>query len=66
MLDAAAGVTGTSPSASYGHAMATAGTDIYLFGGADFETGKGCDWWMGRGQTEGRAHAGWHGVGGGQ
>ena len=65
MLDAAAGVTGTSPSARSSHAMAAVGTDIYLFGGLT-DSGKGCDWWMGRGQTEGRAHAGWHGVGGGQ
>ena len=65
MLDAGAGVTGTSPSARYYHAMAAVGTDIYLFGGVT-GSGKGCDWWMWRGQTEGRAHAGWHGVGGGQ
>ena len=33
MLDAAAGVTGTSPSARWEHAMTAVGTDIYLFGG---------------------------------
>jgi len=65
MLDAAAGVTGTSPTATSQHAMAAVGTDIYLFGGWA-EPGKGGDWWMGRGQTEGRVHAGWHGVGGWQ
>ena len=50
MLDAAAGVTGTSPSARFDHAMAAVGTDIYLYGGSK---GKGCDWWKGRGQTKG-------------
>ena len=45
------------PSARYDHAMAAVGTDIYLFGGVEGSTSphKGCDWWMGRGQTEGRA-----------
>jgi hypothetical protein len=33
MLDAAAGVTGTSPIARDDHTMAAVGTDIYLFGG---------------------------------
>ena len=33
MLDAAAGVTGTSPSARQDHAMAAVGTEIYVFGG---------------------------------
>jgi len=32
-LDAAAGVTGTWPSARLSHALAAVGTDIYLFGG---------------------------------
>ena len=43
MLDAAAGVTGMSPSARNGHAMAAVGTDIYLSGGTP-DSGKGCDW----------------------
>ena len=51
MLDAAAGVTGTSPGARYSHAMTAVGTDIYLNGGYG-DSGKGCDRWMGRGQTE--------------
>ena len=33
MLDAAAGVTGTSPSTRQRHGMTAVGTDIYLFGG---------------------------------
>ena len=32
-LDTAAGVTGTGPSARYGHTMTSVETDIYLFGG---------------------------------
>ena len=32
-LDTEAGVTGTGPSARYGHSMASVGTDIYVFGG---------------------------------
>ena len=32
-LDTAAGVTGTGPSARYGHSMASVGSDIYVFGG---------------------------------
>ena len=32
-LDTAAGVTGTGPSARFGHSMTSAGIDIYLFGG---------------------------------
>ena len=57
MLDAAAGVTGMSPSARWDHAMAAVGTDIYLFGETEY-SGKGCHWWKGRGQTKGSAHAG--------
>jgi hypothetical protein len=43
--DAAAGVTGTSPSARWDHAMAAVGKDIYLFGGFRgwFSSGK-FDW----------------------
>ena len=36
-LDTAAGVTGTGPSAWYGHSMASVGSDIYVFG----ESGNG-------------------------
>ena len=48
------------PGARNQHAMTAVGTDIYLFGGTTDQTclsgsGKGCDRWMGRGQTEGRA-----------
>ena len=32
-LDTAAGVTGTGPSARWGHSMASVGSDIYVFGG---------------------------------
>ena len=49
MMDAAAGVTGTPPSARDSHAMAAVGTDIYLFGGFT-ESGKGCIWSMGKGR----------------
>ena len=54
------------PSARWGHAMAAVGTDFYLYGGSTVSKGKGCDWWKGRGQTEGSAHAGWHRMGGRQ
>ena len=47
------------PGARNQHAMTAVGTDIYLFGGqrplgvVDSEdSGKECDRWMGRGQTE--------------
>jgi hypothetical protein len=52
MLDAAAGVTGTSPSARHAHAMAAVGTDIYLYGGFT-ESGKDCIWSMGKGRRRG-------------
>ena len=51
MLDAAAGVNGTPPSARYHHAMAAVGTDIYLFGGITYaQSGKGSIWSMGKGR----------------
>jgi hypothetical protein len=62
LLDAAAGVTGTVPSARISCAMAAIGTDIYLFGGKT-GLGMGCSWWMGQGQMEGRV--GWHCIMGG-
>ena len=52
------------PSARWGHAMSVAGTDIYVFGGST-ESGMVCSWWIGRGQMEERAHAGWHRIRGG-
>ena len=38
-LDAAAGVTGTAPSARYEHSMTTVGEDLYVFGGYGGEAG---------------------------
>ena len=64
MLDAAVDVTGTSLSARQEHAMSVVGTDIYVFGGYT-ESGMVCSWWIGRGQMEERAHAGWHRIRGG-
>ena len=51
-LNAAAGVTGTSPSARSSHAMAVVGSDLYVFGGK-IGGGKVCDRGWGEGRQRG-------------
>ena len=52
-LDMSAGVTGTGPSARYGHTMTSVETDIYIFGGQT-NSGESKTRLEGRGGEEGR------------
>ena len=67
-LDTAAGVTGTGPSARFGHSMTSVGINIYLFGGQTnsgeriTEVGGGGRRWELVGLGVWLGHGGWHGT----